>query len=65
MDSTTDNSLRTLWGIVKNAGEACMPDYLVDGTLVDCKEAEALPDTSFADRVHRRFPLTDKANTWA
>lgn len=65
MDSTTDNSLRTLWGIVKTAGEAGMPDYLVDGTLVDCKEAEALPDTSFADRVHRRFPLTDKANTWA
>ena len=32
---------------------------------MDCKEAEALPDTSFADRVHRRFPLTDKANTWA
>ena len=65
MDSTTDNSLRTLWGIVKTAGEAGMPDYLVDGTLVDCKEAEALPDTSFADRVHRRFPLTDKANPWA
>ena len=65
MDSTTDNSLRTLWGIVKTAGEAFMPDYLVDGTLVDCKEAESLPDTSFADRVHRRFPLTDKANTWA
>lgn len=65
MDSTTDNSLRTLWGIVKTAGESGMPDYLVDGTLVDCKEAEALPDTSFADRFHRRFPLTDKANTWA
>ena len=65
MDSTTDNSLRTLWGIVKTAGDSGVPDYLVDGTLVDCKEAEALPDTSFADRVHRRFPLTDRANTWA
>lgn len=65
MDSTTDNSLRTLWGIVKTAGDSGVPGYLVEGTLVDCKEAEALPDTSFADRVHRRFPLTDKANTWA
>ena len=65
MDSTTDNSLRTLWGIVKTAGDSGVPGYLVEGTLVDCKEAEALPDTSFADRVHRRFPLTDRANTWA
>ena len=62
MDSTTDNSFRTLWGIIKTAGT---PDYLVEGTLVDEKDASALPDTSFADRVHRRFPLTDKANTWA
>ena len=63
MDSTTDNSFRTLWGIVKAAGTP--PDYLVNGALVDEKDAEALPDTSFADTVNRRFPLTDKANTWA
>jgi hypothetical protein len=31
MDSITDNSLRTLWGIVKTAGT---PDYLKDGTLI-------------------------------
>lgn len=62
MDSTTDNSFRTLWGIIKTAGT---PDYLVNGTLVDEKDAEALPDTAFADRVHRRFPITDRANTWA
>lgn len=63
MDSTTDNSFRTLWGILKAAGTP--PDYVVDGALVDEKDAEALPDTAFADRVHRRFPLTDRANTWA
>lgn len=62
MDSITDNSLRTLWGIVKTAGT---PDYLKDGTLIGEKEAAALPDTSFADTMNRRFPLTDKANTWA
>lgn len=62
MDSTTDNSFRTLWGIVKAAGT---PDYLNEGTLVDEKDADALPDASFADRVRRRFPLTDRANTWA
>jgi len=62
MDSITDNSLRTLWGIVKTAGT---PDYVKEGTLVGEKEASALPDTSFADTVNRRFPLTDKANTWA
>jgi len=61
MDSTTDNSFRTLWGILKTAGT---PDYVADGAIVDEKDAEALPDTSFADRVHRRFPITDKANTW-
>lgn len=61
MDSITDNSFRTLWGLMKVAGT---PDYLRDGTVVDEKDAEALPSTVFADRAHRRFPLTDKANTW-
>lgn len=62
MDSTTDNSLRTLWGILKTAGT---PDYVANGSLIGEKDAAALPDTSFADRVHRRFPIVDKANTWA
>lgn len=62
MDSTTDNSLRTLWGILKTAGT---PDYVADGSLIGEKDAAELPDTSFADRVHRRFPIVDKANTWA
>ena len=61
MDSTTDNSLRTLWGILKIAGT---PDYVANGNIIDWKEASSLPDTSFADRVRRNFPLTDKANTW-
>jgi len=63
MDSTTDNSFRTLWGIVKAAGTP--PDYVVNGALVDEKDAEALPDAAFADMAHRSFPLTDRANTWA
>lgn len=62
MDSTTDNSFRTLWGICKTAGT---PDYVVNGTLVGEKEAEALPDALFADSVNRRFPINDRANTWA
>lgn len=62
MDSTTDNSLRTLWGIVKTAG---VPDYFRDGVLVDANDAASLPDTAFADPVRRRFPLTDRANTYA
>ena len=62
MDSTTDNSFRTLWGILKMAGT---PDYVANGMLIDGKDAEALPSEAFADRVRRRFPITDKANTWA
>ena len=61
MDSTTDNSLRTLWGIVKTAGT---PDYVAEGTIVDREMASTLPDTAFADCAHRRFPITDRANTW-
>ena len=61
MDSTTDNSFRTLWGILKTAGT---PDYISEGKIVDEKDAEALPDTAFADRVHRRFPISSKADTW-
>lgn len=63
MDSTSDNSFRTLWGIVKAAGTP--PDYFVNGALVDGKDASALADSSFADMARRRFPLTDRANTWA
>lgn len=62
MDSTTDNSFRTLWSIIKTAGT---PDYVVNGALVDAADAASLPDTSFADSAHRRFPVTDRANTWA
>lgn len=62
MDSTTDNSFRTLWKLTKVAGT---PAYLMNGVLVDAKDASTLPDSSFADVVHRRFPLTDRANTWA
>lgn len=62
MDSITDNSYRTLWGIVKTAGT---PDYLRDGALVDAGDAASLPDAVFADVLNRRFPLTDRANTWA
>ena len=61
MDSITDNSFRTLWGILKTAGT---PDYLGDCTLVDSDDASKLSDTAFADTVRRRFPLTDRANTW-
>lgn len=62
MDSTTDNSFRTLWRFTKVAG---MPDFLKEASFVDAKDAASLPDSSFADVVHRRFPLTDRANTWA
>ena len=62
MDSTTDNSFRTLWGIVKTAGT---PDFLRDRTLVDAQDAVALSDAAFADTFNRRFPITDKVNTWA
>ena len=62
MDSTTDNSFRTLWGIMKTAGT---PDYVANGALVDASDAAALPNSVFADSVNRRFPLTDRANTWA
>ena len=62
MDSTTDNSFRTLWRFTKVAG---MPDFLKEASFVDAKDASSLPDSSFADVVHRRFPLTDRANTWA
>lgn len=62
MDSTTDNSFRTLWRFTKLAG---MPDFLKEAAFVDANDASSLPDSSFADVVHRRFPLTDRANTWA
>ena len=62
MDSTTDNSLRTLWSIVKTAGA---PDYFTNGVLVDANDAKLLPDSLFADQVNRRFPINDMANTYA
>ena len=61
MDSITDNSFRTLWSLVKTAGA---PEYVKSCSLVDATDASTLPDASFADMVNRRFPLTDKANTW-
>ena len=62
MDSTTDNSLRTLWSIIKTAGT---PDYIAHGVLVGAEEASGMPDALFADTVNRRFPISDRANTWA
>lgn len=62
MDSITDNSYRTLWGFIKAAGA---PDYVANGILVDEKDAADLSDMAFADPTHRRFPITDRANTWA
>lgn len=62
MDSITDNSHRTLWGIIKAAG---IPDYFRDGVLVDADDAASIPDALFADSVNRRFPITDRANTFA
>lgn len=47
---------------MKKAG---IPEYVRNGALVDAKDAESLPDAAFADTVNRRFPLTDRANTWA
>lgn len=62
MDSITDNSFRTLWSLTKLAG---MPEYVKEASFVDAADVSKLPDSSFADTVNRRFPLTDRANTWA
>ena len=67
MDILTDNSRATLFKIAESFE---MPDYVLQSQTEefaeDAKEAadKSLPDTLFADSVHRAYPVDSKANTW-
>jgi len=63
MDITDDTLHSTLLYVCK-AGKA--PDYVLDANPngMSKEASEKLPDTLFADRVNRRYPIDSKASTW-
>lgn len=61
MDTTDDRLHSTLYGIVKEAGA---PDYVLDSEVMDKEAADRLPDSLFADRANRKFPLDSRASVW-
>lgn len=61
MDIISDSSRATLFRIV---GDGC-PDYVKEARPASSKEAAAsLPDSMFADRANRAYPIESKAATW-
>ena len=58
MDHLTDNSGKLIYQLTK---EANIPEYVYDHTLDDKDE---LPDSYFADSVHRLYPIHSKADTF-
>ena len=61
MDILNDNLYATLMEIRGTCG---IPKYVESATPLSKEAAAALPDTLFADRVNRRYPIDSKANTW-
>lgn len=62
-DVLNDNSHTVLYKIAQ-AVDFKLPDYVETGIPLDKEAAARVMDTLFADESNRRFPLTDKANTW-
>lgn len=62
-DVLNDNSHVVLYKIAQ-AVDFKLPAYVEAGVPLEKEAAASTQDMLFADNVHRRFPLTDKANTW-
>jgi len=60
MDITEDNLRATLYHVCKDG----VPDYVNNAKILSKEAAEKLPDSLFADRTNRRYPIDTKANTW-
>ena len=62
-DVLNDNSHAVLYKIAQ-AMDFKLPKYVETGVPLEKDAAVRTPDSLFADDVNRKFPLTDKANTW-
>ena len=62
-DVLNDNSHAVLYKIAQTM-DFKLPAYVETGIPLEKEAAVRTADTLFADEVNRRFPLTDKANTW-
>lgn len=62
-DVLNDNSHAVLYKIAQ-AVDFKLPKYVELGVPLEKEAAARTTDTLFADDINRRFPLTDKANTW-
>ena len=61
MDVINDQGYRQWLSIEK---EYKVPEYVYSHEPMDKDAAETLPDTLFADIVHRQFPVSSSADTW-
>ena len=62
-DVLNDNSHAVLYKIAQTM-DFKLPAYVEEGVPLEKEAAAETPDSLFADDVNRRFPLTDRANTW-
>lgn len=62
-DVLNDNSHAVLYKIAQ-AMDFKLPTYVESGVPLEKEAAASISDSLFADDIHRRYPLTDKANTW-
>jgi hypothetical protein len=62
-DVLNDNSHAVLYKIAQSM-EFKLPKYVEQGVPLEKDAAASVSDSLFADDIHRRYPLTDKANTW-
>lgn len=62
-DSLNDNSHATLYKIAEEIGNA-IPEYVMDGVPLTKEASAGTNGALFADEINRRYPITDKANTW-
>lgn len=62
-DVLNDNSHATLYKIAQVV-DFNLPEYVEKGIPLEKEAAARTTDSLFADDINRRYPLTDKANTW-
>lgn len=62
-DVLNDSSHSVLYKIAESI-DFKLPKYVEAGVPLEKKAAAHVVDRLFADDVNRRYPLTDKANTW-
>ena len=62
-DVLNDNSHVMLYKIAQDM-DFKLPDYVEAGVPLEKQAADKTDSTLFADMKNRRFPITDKANTW-